>query len=508
MNECSARASWSMYDAAENHDQTEESRTMPQMSTTIDQLCQRLESCGQRALSHYLQGVTPAKAQNALAEQIQAIDLDDLQTLIERYVTGYQSPPTPGSVKPAPYYALDGTGPSGMWAREEYQAKGEQLIKAGKVACFTVAGGQGSRLGYDGPKGCYPTSCVNEKSLFQLFAESIRKNELKHDCVIPWYIMTSPLNHEATVSFFEQHDSFGLQRDQIMFFKQGVMPSLDAQSGDMLLSDPMHLATNPDGHGGSFKALHTSGAIDDMKRRGVEHISYFQVDNPHSNVVDPVFLGLHAYAPDSSGEFSSKMVSKAMWDEKVGVFCDVDGATQVIEYSDLDENLAKQTEADGRLSFNAGSIAIHVIGVAFIERVLGDADAALPYHRALKKVPYFDIATGRPVAPDANNAVKLEKFVFDAIPIAKRSIVVETDRIEEFAPVKNATGTDSIESSKKLQSVRAARWLKGVGVTVPMNSDGTADATIEISPLTAVCPGDLTSVDLPESIQPGETVVL
>ena len=481
---------------------------MPQMSTTIDQLCQKLESCGQSLLSHYLQGVTPEKAQRALAEQIESIDLDELSSLIERYITHYQTPPAPGSVKPAPYYALDGSGPSGGWDRDVFHAKGEKLIKAGNVACFTVAGGQGSRLGYDGPKGCYPTSCVNEKPLFQIFAESIRKNELKHGCVIPWYIMTSPLNHEATVSFFEQHDCFGLKHDQIMFFNQGVMPSLDAKSGEMLLRDPMHLATNPDGHGGSFKALQTSGALDDMKQRGIEHVSYFQVDNPHANVVDPVFLGLHAFAPDSSGEFSSKMVAKASWDEKVGVFCDVDGSTQVIEYSDLDEQLAKQTEDNGRLSFNAGSIAIHVIGVAFIERVLGDADSALPYHRALKKVAYFDIETGRPVEPEANNAVKLEKFVFDGIPVADRSIVVETDRVEEFAPVKNATGTDSIESSKQLQSLRAARWLQANGVKVPFNDDGTVNATIEISPLTAVCPEDLREAELPESIEPGATVVL
>lgn len=481
---------------------------MPELPTQVDTICHQLERCGQGRLAHYLKGVTPETAQHALGEQIASIDLDELRDLIDRYVTNYQTPPAPGTVRPAPYYALDGSGPSGAWDRDAYRSKGEDLIRAGKVACFTVAGGQGSRLGYDGPKGCYPTSCVTQKPLFQLFAEGIRKNELKFGGEIPWYIMTSPLNHEATVSFFEQHKCFGLKRDQISFFVQGVMPSMDAKSGELLLADPMHLATNPDGHGGSFKALHSSGAIEDMKRRGVEHVSYFQVDNPHADVLDPVFLGLHAFAPDSSGEFSSKMVAKASWDEKVGVFCEVDGRTQVIEYSDLDASLAKQTEADGRLSFNAGSIAIHAIGVGFIERVVGDADASLPYHRALKKVPHFDPESGRPVEPDSNNAVKLEKFVFDAIPIAERSIVVETDRVEEFAPVKNATGTDSIESSKVLQTERAARWLEANGVSVPRRDDGGVNATIEISPLCAVCPDDLRTVDLPVSIDPGSAVVL
>lgn len=481
---------------------------MPELQTPIEELCKKLEHCGQGHLAQYLGGVMPQSARDNLASQIEAIDLDELNDLIDRYISNPVTAPPPGSVTPAPYYALDGTGPTGDWDADRYRDAGEQLIRDGKVACFTVAGGQGSRLGYEGPKGCYPTSCVEEKPLFQMFAESIRANELKHRCEIPWYIMTSPLNHEATVSFFDEHACFGLKRDQIMFFSQGVMPSLDASSGQMLMSDPMHLATNPDGHGGSFKALHVSGALGDMQARGIEHVSYFQVDNPHARVVDPVFLGLHASAPDSSGEFSSKMVAKASWDEKVGVFCSVDGRTEIIEYSDLDESLARRTEPGGRLSFNAGSIAIHAISVAFIDRILNDKGAALPYHRAIKKVPYFDLSTGRPVEPISNNAVKLEKFVFDGIPIAGRSIVVETDRVEEFAPVKNATGTDSIVSSKQLQSLRAARWLEANGVQIPWNDDGGVDATIEISPLTATCADDLAGKDLPGSIQPGSTVVL
>ena len=201
------------------------------------------------------------------------------------------------------------------------------------------------------------------------------------------------------------------------------------------------------------------------------------------------------------------MVAKASWNEKVGVFCSVDGRTEIIEYSDLDESLAKQTDASGQLAFNAGSIAIHAISTAFIDRVLHDKDAALPFHKAIKKVPYFDLSTGRPVTPETNNAVKLEKFVFDGIPIAAQSIVVETDRVEEFAPVKNATGTDSIESSKQLQSLRAARWLATHGVSVPI-SDDSVDATIEVSPLTATCAEDLAGKDLPERVEPGSTVVL
>jgi UDP-N-acetylglucosamine/UDP-N-acetylgalactosamine diphosphorylase len=493
---------------APNHDDIKRSKGMTQAESKINDVCARLDSAGQSHLSHYLRGVSPESAQESIMAQIEELDLDEISGLIEKYISNPETADAPNEIRPAPCYLLNGQGPGGVWDRDAYKQRGQKLIRAGKVACFTVAGGQGSRLGYDGPKGCYPTSCVTEKPLFQLFAESIRASELKYGCTIPWYIMTSPLNHAATVSFFESHSCFGLSRGQIMFFNQGVMPSLDASSGEILMRDPMHLATNPDGHGGSFKALGVSGALDDMKQRSIEYVSYFQVDNPQAYVIDPVFIGLHAFAPDSSGEFSSKMVAKASWDEKVGVFCSVDGRTEIIEYSDLDEDLAKQTDADGRLAFNAGSIAIHVISVAFIDRVLHDSKATLPYHKALKKVPYFDLRTGQSVTPEQNNAVKLEKFVFDGIPIASNSIVVETDRVEEFAPVKNATGTDSIVSSKKLQSLRSARWLKAHGVSVPLQDECHVDASIEISPLTATCAEDLEGKELPDRIEPGSAVVL
>lgn len=467
------------------------------------ELYAQLESCGQEHLVDYLSKVTPDSARESLIAQLQSVHFDELKGLIDQYVLNFCPPQAPERIEPAPYYELDGD-----WDREHFRSCGEELIRGSKVACFTVAGGQGSRLGYDGPKGCYPCSCVNQKPLFQIFAEGIQATAKKYNAKIPWYIMTSPLNHEATVSFFKENDFFGLDSDDVKFFEQGVMPSLDAKSGQILMADPMHIATNPDGHGGAFKALDVSGALADMHRRGIEHMSYFQIDNPHAMVLDPVFIGLHACSPESSGEFSSKMVAKAAWDEKVGVFCDVDGSIEVIEYSDMSEELSKQTTQTGRLAFNAGSVAIHMIGVGFIEKVVNNAEYALPFHRALKKVPHFDLATGRPVEPDANNAVKLEKFVFDGIPMAEKSIVMETDRVEEFAPVKNAIGADSIESSRRLQTLRAARWLEAAGVEIPYTDDGEVDATIEISPMTAVCAEDLRGVDLPKSIEAGSVVTL
>ena len=472
---------------------------MPQTATLVAQL----ESIGQSSLARYISGVTGSGAQ-MLIEQLEGFDLNAIAGYIETYGSSYQPEQPPESIEPAPYFAINDQS----WDRSFYQARGEELITQGKVACFTVAGGQGSRLGYDGPKGCYPTSCVSGKSLFEMFAQTIYANERKYKATIPWYIMTSPLNHEQTIEFFTKHNHFGLDPKNIMFFQQGVMPSFDKETGDLLLSDPAHLATNPDGHGGAYKAMQVSGALDDMLIRGIEHLSYFQVDNPHAKLVDPVFLGLHASSPESSGEFSSKMVAKASWDEKVGVFCRVGDTISVVEYSDLPQELAQMTNDNDELMFNAGSVAIHAISTAFINKIANDPDYALPFHRAVKKVPHFDPATGLPVDPQEPNAIKLERFVFDAIALADRSIVVETDRVEEFAPVKNATGADSIESSKRLQSQRAADWLTSNGVRIPTNDDGSVNATIELSPLTALCPEDLEGKDLPDSIKPGQSIKL
>ncbi len=469
---------------------------------TVGHTIAKLDRIGQSALATHLRALDERSA-HTLCEQLAGFDLDELAELVNRYGASYTPPTTSGTIEPATCFSI-----GGGWDADAYRAKGEGLVRAGKVACFVVAGGQGSRLGYEGPKGCYPTSCVTSKPLFQLFAESIRASETKYGATIPWMIMTSPLNHGPTRAFFEDHDHFGLDPKHVLFFNQGVMPSFDKDSGDLLLSDPTTLATNPDGHGGAYKAMADSGALDTIQSMGVEHVSYFQVDNPHAKIIDPTFLGLHAFSPESSAQMSSKMVAKASWDEKVGVFCKVDGRTSVVEYSDLSESLAKQTNQDGSLAFNAGSIAIHAIGVGFIRDVLADPESALPYHRAVKRVPHYEPESQSLVDPSEPNAIKLERFVFDALGVADRSIVMETDRIEEFAPVKNATGTDSIESSRRIQTERAARWLESVGVSVPRDADGTVDATIEISPMTALGPDDLQGKDLPDSIEPGASVVL
>jgi UDP-N-acetylglucosamine/UDP-N-acetylgalactosamine diphosphorylase len=309
-----------------------------------------------------------------------------------------------------------------------------------------------------------------------VFAEQLRDYGRDAGRAIPWYIMTSDVNDAATRAFFADYDFFGYGADNVLFFQQGMMPAF-AMDGRRLLAERDSLALAPDGHGGSLRALHRSGALADMQRRGVEHLSYFQVDNPLVHTIDPLFLGLH----DLSGsEMSSKTIPKSGPLERVGNFCVADGVLQVIEYSDLPDELARQTNSDGSLRFNAGSIAIHALRVSFIQRLNAGGRLRLPWHRAEKKVACVD-RQGNAVKADRPNAVKLEQFVFDAIPLARNAIVYQTDRGEEFSPVKNAEGTDSPATCRRDQIRRAARWLSAAGVTVPMHGD-EPDCVLEISP--------------------------
>jgi UDP-N-acetylglucosamine/UDP-N-acetylgalactosamine diphosphorylase len=480
---------------------------------SVDALRDRLAAIGQDHLLRFWDELSP-ESRRSLHEQIASLDLDGIPGLVRDYVLSRPPVHVHDDVAPAPYYPANpeagGHGHALRYDRNACRAAGEALLRAGKVAAFTVAGGQGSRLGFEGPKGCFPAGAVTGKPLFQVFAEQVLAASRRYGAGVPWYIMTSPLNHEPTVAFFRDRGFFGLDQRNVMFFAQGVMPSFDLATGRILLASRDQVATNPDGHGGSIRALEVSGAVADMRRRGVEQVSYFQVDNPIVRALDPVFLGLHAGAGGaaSSAEMSSKMIPKAHPEEKLGVFCRAGGRLHVVEYSDLPERLARERNPDGSLRFVAGSIAVHVISVDFIHRLNTSADLRLPYHRAEKKVPHVDPITGVLVRPAHNNAVKLERFVFDALPLCRAPIVYETDRVEEFAPIKNADGADSPETCRRIQTRRAARWLEAAGVHVPRDPSGEPDCTLEISPLTALEPADLRGRDLPAEIERGARIAL
>ncbi len=438
-----------------------------------------------------------------LLTQINKLDFKAVDTWIQRYIKTAPTAVSLGNLTPAPFYsaAQDSVGQQSLYKKA--RQLGTQLISAGKVAAFIVAGGQGTRLGFDGPKGDFPVSPVKNKTLFRIFAETIEAASKKYNAVCPWYIMTSSLNYEQTKTIFRSNDFYGLDPANIFIFQQGTLPNFSFD-GKILMADKGTIACSPDGHGGSLKALYNSGAIDDMKKRGVEFISYFQVDNPLINIFDPLFIGLHAL---DKAEMSSKAVLKTDPKEKVGVFALVDGKVSVIEYSDLPDELTHKRNPDGSLFFNLGSIAIHIINRTFVEKL--DAKGfSLPLHRAVKKIPHID-DNGRLVEPNKPNGIKLESFIFDALPLASKSVILETIRNEEFAPVKNASGTDSPETSKALVVARAADWLESAGCAVPRKPDGSPDCLIEIAPGFALEKDDVKAkIKLIPRIKPKDKIYL
>jgi UDP-N-acetylglucosamine/UDP-N-acetylgalactosamine diphosphorylase len=416
-----------------------------------------------------------------LLGDIEQIQFSAVDKLIASHVRAAEPFALPTDIQPAPFYpAQPGIELVGKYA--DAVKRGVSLIRKNRVAVFTVAGGQGTRLGFDGPKGAFQISPIRQKSLFQLFAEYIRGTNRRYGADLSWYIMTSPQNDAQTKAYFAENGCFGLVPARVRFFQQGVMPAFSSD-GRILLDQAHRVAFSPDGHGGGLLALRHSGALEEMAAAGIDYISYNQVDNPLVKLVDPLFLGLHEL---TGSEMSSKTISKAEDLERVGNFVVGDGHTRVIEYSDLPKELAIARDERGGRLFDAGSIAIHVMSRSFVERLTADASRfALPWHRAVKRVPYMD-DTGRRVEPTEPNAVKLEAFIFDAIPLARNPLILQTIRSEEFSPVKNATGVDSAETSRRDMNRRAAAWLRGAGFEVPTRTDGEPDGVFEISPLLAL----------------------
>jgi UDP-N-acetylglucosamine/UDP-N-acetylgalactosamine diphosphorylase len=392
----------------------------------------------------------------ALVGQLAGVDLAELDALYRRKDEPHTVLPPRERIAPLPVEPADAIPASAV-------ARGEDALRRGEVAALVVAGGQGSRLGFDKPKGMFPIGPVSGASLFQVHAEKVLALSRKYGKPVPLLVMTSPATHADTEAFFRDNRYFGLPAEQVTFFQQGSMPALDLATGKLLLEKPGSLFLGPNGHGGTLTALADSGLLADLKARGVRHVFYFQVDNPLVGVCDPAFVGRHV---ETGSEASSKIVFKEKPEEKVGIYALVDGRCGIIEYSDLPDEMAAEREPSGELRYRAGSPAIHVFSVPFLERVTTGA-GRLAYHVARKKVPYYDTATGQTVTPERENALKFEMFVFDALPMAERWLAVSVRREDEFAPLKNATGADSPEAVRQAISDRSARWLTAAGVTVP-----------------------------------------
>lgn len=440
---------------------------------------QAFENGGQGHVFAHFEALNETEQAEFLA-QLREIDLAELDRLIAEHAGGAHEAADFSDLQPAPYvrHPAHGGDPAEWTAARD---AGEAALRAGRVAAFVVAGGQGTRLGYDGPKGTFPVTPVLQKPLFQVFAEKILAARRRYGAPIPWFIMTSHANHAATEAFFKEADFFGLGADSVHFFTQGRMPAVDF-SGKIILEDKGRIAMSPDGHGGSLRALVRSGAIDTMRAAGVDILSYFQVDNPLVRVIDPAFIGFHA---QSGSEMSSKMIPKAYPEEKVGHFCKRGDRLLVVEYSDLPPAMQAERTADGELRFLAGSIAIHILSVDFVHRVgSGAAKTRLPFHRAEKKIPTID-SEGHPLRPEKPNGIKFEMFVFDALPLAENPVIIETLRSDDFSPVKNAEGLDSPATCRDDQLRQFTRWAKAAGIDLPADDSGLPAFAFEVSPLFA-----------------------
>lgn len=468
-------------------------------------LMQAVAEAGQEHLLRYISELDSQSAA-VFEKQLGDVNWENIPALAAEYVVCRPEISIPDDLKPAEFYPLKPADDATAALYCKADAKGVELLKNGKVCCLTVAGGQGTRLGFDGPKGTYPIGPVSSRTLFSYFASSIRRASEKYGRQLNWYIMTSPINREATENYFVQEKFFGLPQESVFFFTQGTMPAFGVD-GKLLLSSKGSLALSPDGHGGTLLALRKSGALDKMIADGNEYISYFQVDNPLVPVVDPRFIGLSAL---ESADMSAIMLSKTNPYEKLGNFCVSNSRTMIIEYSDLPEELAEKRNPDGTLAFIAGSPAIHVLSRKFVEKLTSGGTLRLPWHRADKKIPCLD-ADGNLFAPAEPNGVKLESFIFDALPLAEKVVILEGDRKEVFAPTKNAVGVDSAESCREMLTARNARRLEAAGVVIPRNADGKVDAVIELDPARVL--DDADAVELVKNtglqqILPGEVVAL
>ena len=367
-----------------------------------DALQERLRAMGQEHLLRFADELSgPARAK--LEAQVAGLDFELLAQLWRKSLQA-SAKLDPAAIAPIDVVRIPRTDAERSAQRAAREA-GLEAIGAGKVAALLVAGGQGTRLGFEHPKGMFPIGPVRKTTLFQIFAEAVLAWSRYAGRPIPWCVMTSPTNHAETVGFFEKHAHFGLEPQQVRFFTQGTMPAVDRRTGRVLLADKGEVFASPDGHGGTLTALRASGVLDQLAELGVELISYFQVDNPLVKAIDPVFIGHHLL---KGAEASIKVVAKRDWSEKVGVVARYQALPSVIEYSDLPDELAQRTDSAGALKLWAGSIAVHVFGRPFLERITA-GKLTLPFHLAIKKVPYVDEG-GKHVEPAEPNAPRHVPF--------------------------------------------------------------------------------------------------
>lgn len=324
----------------------------------------------------------------------------------------------------------------------EYKNVGESILKNNKYAVVTMAGGQGTRLGHNGPKGTYILDVNPAQSLFEIFCNQLKEVQTKYGVTIPWYIMTSKENNKATKEFFEKNNYFKYPKDSINFFIQGEIPMLD-KNGKILLTEEGLIKRGANGHGGIFEAMFSEGVVDDLKKREIEWVFVVPVDNPLVKMADELMLGC---AKKNNVLAIGKSIVKASPEEKVGVFCKRNNRPSVIEYTEITKEMAEKRDNNGELVYGESHINCNLFNIKAIEKIGADK---LPYHTAVKKATYIN-EKGELIKSEEPDCYKFETFIFDSFGKIDNMIVLRGKREEEFAPVKNKEGVDSPETAIKL----------------------------------------------------------
>ena len=396
-----------------------------------------LNEYGQNHIANLLNKIDEAKKQE-LINQINQIDFHQITELYEN--TKKKIEFKQSKIEPVPY--LDKAKLTTEQI-EELDKIGEEVLKNNQYAVVTMAGGQGTRLGHTGPKGTFKLDVYGKgKYLFEILADNLQEANRKYGIVINWYIMTSKENNEETVEFLEKNNYFGYDKTKVIVFKQSELPLVDTE-GKLLIGKDYRIKEASDGNGGTYSSLRASGCLADMKEKGIKWIFIGSVDNALLKMVDITLLGM---AVKNGVQIASKSVVKANPQERVGVFCKMNDHPKVIEYTELPEKMAEETDANGNLIFGDANILNHLLNIKVLEDL---ANVKLPYHIALKKAGYLDEHNNY-IEPTEPNAYKFEAFIFDAFERYEDMSVLRVKREDEFAPIKNAEGADSPETAKKL----------------------------------------------------------
>lgn len=393
---------------------------------------QLLEEKGQSHVLRFYDSLS-APEQEHLLSQIESIDWRVIESLSHK-----DEPVNKGHIEP-----LAAIEVSEIEEKEEhFRQLGLDAIRSQKIGLVLLAGGQGTRLGLDKPKGMLNVGITKELYLFEMLIRNLQKNTDAAGVPVPFYIMTSDKNNADTVSFFEEHDYFGYPKDYISFFIQEMVPCTDF-NGKLLMESPSSICMSPNGNGGWYTSMYNCGILEDVRKRGLEWINVFSVDNVLQQIADPLFIGATL---DSGCVSGAKVVRKAAPNEGVGVLCLEDGRPSIVEYYEMTDEMANSREENGELTYNFGVILNYLFRVDVLETML---QADMPLHIATKKIPHID-ENGDFIKPETPNGYKFETLALDMVHMSRDCIPYEIVREKEFAPIKNATGVDSLERAREL----------------------------------------------------------